>query len=376
MTNSALATSHQESIKIGITVSLSGEYKSQGKSLLRGLEMWAKDLNSRGALLGSKVEIVHYDDQSDLQTSAQLYERLVTRDKVDFLVGPYASDLTLAASDVAEKHGIPMVSGTAAAEAIWERGYKNIFQVDLPAGRYMDDGLEIGKEVGVERVGILYRDSLFTREVAMGAKKLAEELGMEVVVFSGYSSNTQDFSSMVKDLKNQGAELVLGAAYLSDSIAIVKEAKRQNFSPRAIGFTSGPSLNAFGQTLGADAEGILGFTPWIRAVREPMAFDFDFRYRRLYNEAADSNAAGGYAAGEVLEAAVRLSKTQDRDAVRDQLRKMTFVSVVGRYRVDGSGKQNGKSMYIIQWQGGDRHLVLPERYAEKDSVLFVPWNDR
>ncbi|WP_426414780.1 amino acid ABC transporter substrate-binding protein [Aestuariirhabdus sp. LZHN29] len=372
----SVAATNDGVIKVGVTASLSGVYQEQGESLLQGLQMWADDVNSRGALLGQNVEIVKYDDESNPAKSAQLYERLITRDKVDLLVGPYASNLTMNASDVAEKYQFPMVSGTAAAEAIWNRGYKNIFQVDLPAGEYMVDGLRIAKSHGVNNVGIVYQDNLFTRAVAMGAKAKAEELGMEVLVYSGYSANTKNFSTIVADLAEVGAELVLGATYFDDSVAIVKEAKRQNYSPRNFGFTSGPSLAAFGDTLGADANNILGFTPWISGARKPMAFDFDFRYRRLYERRADSNAAGGYAAGEVLEAAVRLANSLDKDKVREQLKTMSFISIMGRYKVAESGKQTGKAMYVIQWQDGRRHLVLPDHYAETVGRLFVPWDKR
>ncbi|RRJ83313.1 amino acid ABC transporter substrate-binding protein [Aestuariirhabdus litorea] len=363
-------------IKVGVTASLSGNYQAQGQGLLEGLKMWVRDINARGSLLGRRVVLVGYDDESSPQKSAQLYERLIREDKVDLLVGPYASDLTLAASAVAEKFNIPMVSGTAASEEIWNQGFANIFQVDLPAHKYMVGGLEIARAAGIERVGILYQDSQFTRDVASGARAEAQQLGMEVVEFSSYSPNTRDFSDLVKGLRQQQAELVLGASYLDDSVAIVQELKRQNFSPRAVGFTSGPSLVEFGERLGADAEGVLGFTPWLRAAREPMAYDFDFRYRQLYGRSADSNSAGGYAAGEVLEAAVRLAGSLEQERVREQLRNMSFLSIVGRYQVDEKGMQVGKSMYILQWQNGHRALVLPARYAEVKSQPFQPWDRR
>ncbi|MGD2057040.1 MAG: ABC transporter substrate-binding protein, partial [Gammaproteobacteria bacterium] len=120
-------------IKVGVTASLTGQYAAPGQNLLAGIRMWADDINARGALLGRPVEIVYYDDRSDPATSARLYERLINEDRVDLLIGPYASDLTLAACPVIEGHDFPMVSGSASASEIWSRGYGNIFQVDTPA---------------------------------------------------------------------------------------------------------------------------------------------------------------------------------------------------------------------------------------------------
>src|SRR5210317_143903 len=109
-------------IRIGATASLSGGYQVPGTSQAQGLRMWADDVNKRGALLGKRVELVTYDDTSDAATSAALYEKLITEDRVDLLIGPYGSDITLAAAEVADRHGIPMVAAGAAARGIWMRG--------------------------------------------------------------------------------------------------------------------------------------------------------------------------------------------------------------------------------------------------------------
>ncbi|WP_354623344.1 amino acid ABC transporter substrate-binding protein [Psychromonas sp. MME2] len=372
----ASAAPNNKLIKVGVTASLSGVYQEQGENLLRGIKMWANDVNARGALLGKDIEIIHYDDQSDPEQSAKLYERLINVDGVDLLIGPYSSDVTLRASDVAEKYKMPMVSGTAAASQIWNRGYQNIFQVDLPAEQYLVDGLRVAKARGLKTLAIVFQDSVFTSEVAMGAKKAAEKMDIELLVFEQYSSLRSDFSELIKKLVQKKPQLVLGATYFDDAIAIVRESKKQHFSPLAFGFTSGPSLAAFGEALGDDAENIIGFTPWIHAVRVPLAFDFDFRYRHIYGHAADSNAAGGYAAGEVLEAAVRLAGTLDQDKMRKQLQSMSFLSIVGRYRVDSTGKQIGKAMYALQWQNNQRRLVLPYIFAEAQINFLLPWEER
>ena len=121
-----------EPIRVGVTASLTGRLAAPGQEQLEGMQMWAQDLNGRGALLGRPVELVYYDDKSDPATSARLYEKLITQDKVDLLLGPYSSDLTLEASSVAEKHNFPMLATGAASTRIWSRGYRNIFGVDAP----------------------------------------------------------------------------------------------------------------------------------------------------------------------------------------------------------------------------------------------------
>jgi branched-chain amino acid transport system substrate-binding protein len=366
-----------EPIRVGVTASLTGAYAAPGSNLLEGLKMWAHDVNSRGALLGREVEIVSYDDQSDPDTSARLYEKLISDDQVDLLIGPYASDVTLAASDVAERHGIPMVSGSASATDIWSRGYRNIFQVDSPADRYMDLLIESASNAGLTTIALAYAGSDFPRGVARGVRTRAAAAGMMLVFDEEYREDSTDFTDLVRRIKASNPDLVIGGTYLEDSIALVREAKRQNFSPKALAFTVGPALVEFGDALGPDADGILGVVAWMRGGNVPMSYDFSFRYKEKTGRNAGVHAAYGYAAGQVLEAAVRLANSLDRDAVRTQLREMKFGSLHGRYRVDDSGKQLAKQTFVMQWQDGHRLLVLPK--ALRDSQIIYPlkpWSER
>jgi len=366
-----------EPIRVGVTAGLSGTYTAPSADLLEGLKMWAYDVNARGALLGREVEIVSYDDQSDPDTSARLYEKLINDDQVDLLIGPYSSDVTLAASEVAERHGFPMVSPSASATDIWSRGYQNIFQVDSPADRYMDLLIESASNAGLTTIALAYAGSDFPRGVARGVRTRADAAGMRLVFDEEYRENSSDFTSLVRRMKASNPDLVIGGTYLQDSIALVREAKRQNFSPKALAFTVGPALTEFGDALGADADGIMGVVAWMRSGNVPMSYDFSFRYKEKTGRNAGVHAAYGYAAGQVLEAAVRLANSLDRDAVRAQLREMKFGSLLGRYRVDDSGKQLAKRTYVMQWQDGRRLLVLPRELRDNPIIYpLKPWLER
>lgn len=374
VTQGALAA---EPIRVGVTASLTGDYAAPGSDLLEGLKMWAHDVNARGALLGREVEIVYYDDQSDPDTSARLYERLISDDKVDVLIGPYSSDVTLLASNVAEAHGLPMVSPSASATDIWSRGYRNIFQVATPADRYMDLLIESASNAGLTTIALAYAGSDFPRGVARGVRTRAAAAGMKVVFDEEYRQGSTDFSDLVRRMQATRPDLVIGGTYLNGSIAFVREAKRQNFSPKALAFTVGPALVEFGDTLGPDADGILGVVGWMRSGRVPMAYDFSFRYKEITGRNAGVHAAYGYAAGQVLEAAVRLADSTDSDAVRTQLREMKFGSLMGRYRVEDSGRQLEKETFVMQWQDGHRLLVLPKQFRDHEIIYpLKPWSER
>lgn len=364
-------------IKIGATASMTGDYEVPGTNQLQGLQMWAADLNTRGALLGHNVELITYDDKSDPETSAALYRKLIEEDGVQLLIGPYGSDITLAASEVADEHGVPMVAAGAAARTIWMRGNENIFQIDTPAGQYMDLPLGLAKREGLTRIALVYADSDFPREVADGVRESVSAFGMELVFDEAYPQGSADFGAIVGRIAAAGPEVLLGGTYLEDSIALVRAAKAAGVSPKIFAMTVGPAFREFGQALGPDAEGIMGTVAWMRSGNLPMAYDFSYRYKKRYGSNAAAHSAYGYAAGQVLEAAVRLAKSTDHEAVREQLRTMKFRSMLGHYRVDDAGIQVAKKTYVLQWQGGYRLLVLPEDL--KDSPVrfpFVPWSER
>ena len=371
------ASAGAEPIRVGVTVSLSGQYAAPGSEQLQGIQMWAHDLNARGALLGRPVEIVYYDDKSDAETSEALYERLVSEDKVDLLLGPYSSGLTLAASRVAEKHHFPMVATGASSTDVWSRGNKYIFQVDAPADTYLNLVINSAKKAELATIALVYEGADFPRQVAEGVRVEAAKQGMDIVFDEEFAQGSTDFAEIIERIRAKKPDVVIGGTYLDGSIAIMKQAKKSGLSPKAFVFTVGPALAEFGEQLGPDAEGVLGVVAWMAAAHMPMALDFAFRFNEHYSETATVYAAYGYGAGQVLEAGVRLAGSLDKEAIREQLGNMRFRSILGAYHVDDTGKQLDKVTYVMQWQHGERRLVLPKKLRDSPIVYpFKPWSER
>jgi branched-chain amino acid transport system substrate-binding protein len=371
------ASADVKPIRVGVTVSLSGDYAAPGSEQLKGIEMWAHDLNARGALLGRPVEVIYYDDKSDPATSEVLYERMVSEDKVDLLLGPYSSGLTLAASRVAERHQFPMVATGASSTEIWSRGNRYIFQVDAPADTYDDLVIISARKAGLKTVALAYEGADFPRQVAEGVRRQAAMQGMEIVFDEEYPRNNTDFSAIVERMRARNPDVVIGCTYLDDSIAFMKQARKSGLSPKAFVFTVGPALPEFGEALGKDAEGVLGVVAWMASAHLPMAMDFSYRFKLEHGESPSVYAAYGYGAGQVLEAGVRLAGSLDKSSIADQLRNMKFRSILGAYRVDDAGRQLDKKTYIMQWQQGKRRLVLPRNLRDSPIEFpFKPWSAR
>jgi len=366
--------SHADTIRVGTTQPLSGKFQDFGEEQLRGIQMWVHDINARGSLLGKEVELVYYDDYSEPERSALLYRQLIEQDKVDLLIGPYSSPTTLAASTVAETYNFPMVASAASAEQIWKRGYRNIFGVDVPSGNYMNIAIAVAQEKGATRFELISSDSVFSQDVADGVRAELKRRGLELVLDEVYDLDQADFRELVRKISETEADVLLGATYLEDAIAISKAFRAEQVRAQRdmIALTVGPAIYEFGTEMGAYAEGIVGVVQWLRSVHKPGGQDFAYRYRLNYGNNPGVHGAIGYSAGQVLEAAVRLANSTDKDAVREQLQAMEFHSLFGQYKVDDTGRQVGKANYLLQWQDGQRRLVAPADVAERELIYPRP----
>ncbi len=359
-------------IKVGVTTSLTGSISNFGAEQQRGMKMWEKDINNRGALLGRPVELVLYDDGSDAGNVGRLYEKLITQDKVDFLISPYTSNLTLAAAAVAEKYGVPMVS-VASSSDIWNRGYKNTFGLYTPARSNMDPVMDLAKLQNLKTVAVVFLDDDFPRHVAEGIRQKAAANGMTVVLDQQYSSDLTKMPALAQRVAAANADVVVVGSYMDDAVAFAQAAKAAGVKPKLLAFSGAPALQEFGQKVGIpNVQGMLSTVQWSRDVRVPGGFDLAFRYEREYHMYPSYDAAGGYAAGQVIEAAVRLAGTTDRAKVRDELAVLKFRSILGNYRVDPTGLQTAKSTYLVQWQDDHISLVYPPDVARWKLIFPYP----
>ncbi|HIQ13558.1 MAG TPA: branched-chain amino acid ABC transporter substrate-binding protein, partial [Thermoprotei archaeon] len=258
-----------EKIVIGGTLGLSGKYSTEGSMSLWGVltaVKWVNEVNGGIELSGKKVpiEFKYYDDESKKENVPSLYERLITVDKVDFLLAPYASSLTFAAASVADKYGVIMLSHGGASNIIFEQGYEYVVQVLTPATKYLTGILDMVKELDPDarKVAIIYKDSEFPRMVAEGAKDHAERLGFDVVFYSSYPADATDLTPLLTDMATTNPDIVLASSHFADGQLIASQMAELNINAKAIGITVAPALPKFYEALGSLAEGILYPGQW------------------------------------------------------------------------------------------------------------------
>lgn len=373
----AAAPAKEGPIVIGASIALSGAYSRTGEELRRGYEVWQREMNERGGLLGRPVEFKIYDDQSDPTTGAKLYEKLITSDKVNLVMSPYSSPVTFAASTVTEKYEYPMVAPGASARNIWERGYKYIFQIYPQPETELQGIFEIAKKAGVKTMAVLTEDTIFSKELAGVAVKMAKEAGLSVVFYEEYGKGPTDLSPQLLKAKARKPDILFGATYLPESVLITRQSKELDVNPKFFAFSIGPALPDYVKSLGKDAEFVLGLTQWEPVLKLPGVKEFTERYRSAYNSLPGYHAAGGYAGCQILEAAVKKAGSVDRRKIRDALASLEVKTIWGPYKVNEKGQQIAKFAYIIQIQNGERQIVWPEEVATAKLIFPTPeWERR
>jgi len=234
-------------IVIGVSLSATGRYADTGKYQQEACLLWEEIVNKRGGLLGRPVKFIVYDDQSDPTRGAQLFEKLITQDNVDLVLGPYSSAVTQAVSTVTEKYKFPMVAGGASADELWQRGYKYIFGVYTPAPAYFEGMIEILAKEGIKTMAVVNEDSLFPKSTVKGAIEMAEKQGIKIVFREEYPVKATDVSSLLLKAKAANPDVLLGGSYLPDSLLIHRQAKDLNLNPKVFTYSVGPALPEFYQ---------------------------------------------------------------------------------------------------------------------------------
>lgn len=184
------AVSHsKDNILVGTTISTTGSFTFASSQGFKGLQVWVDEVNKRGGIfvkeLNKKLplKLVYYDDRSDKETVVKLYEKLVTEDKVDICFAPFGSTLTGAAAAITEKHGNMLIIWSAAADAIYDQGYKYIVSAtEVPNSLMPKPEVEHMASLGVKKMAVIYSDEPFTAGMARFAKSIGEKLGMAVPI--------------------------------------------------------------------------------------------------------------------------------------------------------------------------------------------------
>jgi len=394
------AAPEAQTLTIGFTSSITGKYEVSSKRQVNGFTLWMDQINEAGGLTLSDGSVITfdsqtYDDESNAERVQELYTRLVTEDGADFLISPYSSGLTSAASIVAEQNGKVLLTTGAADDAAYKTGNTSLFQLYTPASLYMSSTVDMLKELNPDaKVAIVYEDVKFATSVATGIIPYLEANGFEVVLEEGYATETADFGPIVNKITASGATVLLGGGHYNDGTALARSLYDRNAGLELIYLLVAPADTKFPE-LGDAALGVVSSSQWeLKATHTeaeandlgmewfgPTGEEFAAAYEAAYGDPPTYHAAGGYAAGLVLQKAIQDADSVDSEDVKAALNAMNMMAFYGGIQFDTSeeahGLQIAHKMVVAQWQLDDAgefvlEIIAPSSVATSDPIYPIP----
>jgi branched-chain amino acid transport system substrate-binding protein len=351
-------------IRIGMTMALTGGVAPIGKQVLTALQIWRDDVNAKGGLLGRTVELVFYDDQSNPANVPPLYTKLIDVDKVDLLIGPYATNMVAPAIPVLMQYKKTTI-GILANAANSKFHYDQYFSM-LPTGpepqksfAYGFFELAAGATPRPKTVAIVAADAEFAQNAADGARQSIKEIGgFEIVLDEKYPPSTTDYTPVMRAAQAVNPDIVFVAAYPPDSVGIVRAASEIGLTPKIFGGTFiGLLVTPIKMQLGPLMNGIVNNEVFLPA--KSLTFPGTNELLAKYQAAAKTQgidpmgfafAPLAYAAGQTLEQAVEGTKGTDQAVLAAYMHSHTFHTVVGDIAFGKDGEWTKSRVFFTQFQ--------------------------
>jgi branched-chain amino acid transport system substrate-binding protein len=314
-------SSAQQSLRIGVSLSITGkQYSVQGGYGREGYLLCQKDVNAQGGVLRRSIEFVIYDDGSDEKTAARNYEKLITEEKVDAVLGPYGSAITEAVADVTEKHRKLMIAPMAATTSIWEKGRRYLIMMLAPVEGLSEGLLDLAARNGLKTLAVIKLDGLVANAAANGASELAKTKGLQLVFSETYPNGTTNFSGILSKVKATKPDVLMAASIrLEDLVAITRQARELDLNVSMLSSVPYGLLPDYYKQLGKDAEFVYSGSFWETSLPYPGNQEFVTAYEKEFNRAPAVQSAGAYAACRLLTETAQRIGSLDSDKLREAL---------------------------------------------------------
>jgi len=340
-----------EPIKIGFSMALTGGLAPNGKSALLAQKIWEEDINAKGGLLGRPVKLIYYDDQSSPSTVPGIYTKLLDVDKVDLVIGAYATAILAPAMPIVIQRNKVFI-GLLGLAVNSEFDYPNYFAM-IPSGPdpkpaftkgFFDTAMAQNPKPAT--VAIVAADQEFSRNAADGARTNAKAAGLNVVYDKTYPPSTTDFSPIVRAIQATNPDIVVVCSYPPDSVGMVRSVNELGYKPKMIGGAMvGLQATAIKTQLGPLLNGFVNYEFWLPVPKMdfPGVADLIKKYQaKAPAEGVDAlgyyMAPWGYAQLQVLQQAIEATKSLDDQKIADYIRANTFKTVLGDVKFGAKGE--------------------------------------
>jgi len=337
-------------IVIGSAISLTGKYATNGVHAQKGYEYAISVIKENGGVMVDgkcyNFKVIYYDDESKGDRGATLAERLISQDKVQYMLGPYSSGLTKAIAPITEKYKIPMVEAEGASRSLFNKGYKYLFAVLSTSEQYLASAVSLAAEKAEEqgkspssvKVAIAVENDPFSLDIRAGVSEDAARFGMTVVVDEKLPRDLSDMSAILTKVKLLKPDLLIISGHSKGAATAVRQIKEQDIKVPMIAITHCEA---------ADVTGKFG-----------DAANDEYKSKKVPYQTAQATAAV-----YVFKDAFERANSLDKEKVRDALAKTDMQTFYGGIKFSDAGNNIAKPMVLRQIQNGKYNVVAPSEFA-------------
>ncbi len=392
LTGGAAAESGQP-IKIGFSMALTGGLAPNGKSALLAQKIWEEDINAKGGLLGRPVKLVYYDDQSSPATVPGIYTKLLDIDKVDLVIGPYATAQVAPAMPIIMQRKKVFI-GLFGLAVNTEFKYPNYFAM-IPSGPDPKESITKGFfDIAAEQnpkpqtIAIVAADQEFSRNASDGARDNAKTHKLKIVYDKTYPPSTTDYTPIVRAIQATNPDILVICSYPPDSVGMVRAINEVGFKPKMLGGAMvGLQATAFKTQLGPLLNGIVNYDFWLPVPK--LEFAGIDAFLKTYQAKAPAEGVDplgyymgpwAYAQLQVLAQAVEATKSLDDQKLADYMRANSFKTMIGDVKFGPDGEWAKSRMLQIQFHDikgndleqfrtmGTQTVVTPAEFKSGNAI--------
>jgi branched-chain amino acid transport system substrate-binding protein len=388
---SASTSANTTPINIGASLSLTGDFSTDGQNFKKGYTLWAKDVNAAGGIMGRQVKLTILNDASSPNQVVTNYQTLINTDHVDLTFGPFSSLLTGPASAVTARSGYAFIEGAGGAPTVFQTPQNeadhNVFDVSLPvADELMPFVNYIASLPAAQRPKTaaypMAQDPFADPPVQLAQQKLSA-LGVKTVYSNIFPAEPSSYTPQADNVAGKAPDVViLGSTDVPTVAAFMKAFETNHYTPKWFVAASGPDQGAgFITAVGAgNADGMMVPNGWFPGYPNAASQKMISEYVAQYGGSASgvgADVAEAYSVGQVAQQAIVATGGTDQAKIIAYLHSgVTLNTVQGPVKFDSLGENGASAAFMFQWQGNGTKFVqvLPQGASGSTTIIKKsPW---
>ena len=370
----------QATTRIGVITSLTGSLAAFGEAHKNGYAIALDEINAKGGVLGKKVELDFYDDQSKPDQAVQGVSKLVDQDNVPIILGSYSSESTKAIVGSVTQRETPLIIPTATADNVMDSKSPWVFRICAGANDYARATIAFLKANGAPRkIAIVYENTNFGQSNMKAMTAAAKEAGMEVVAVDSYEAKSPDYKAVLQRVKQANPDVIYFCSYLLDATTLMRQSREVDLNPKfytsaGTGFAAAEFPTEKGA--GKNADFTFSVSQWLPSAKWSGSKEFDAEYFKRFKTHPQYHAMQAYAALRVAAEAINNAKSLEPAKIRDAIKNIDLPTTAFGHIKFVNG-QNQHPVLITQIQNGQYRVVFPSDAAEAKPIIPAPaWSKR